>query len=57
MTNEQHCTNCGMERGKWGDCKHDNIERILKSEQEEPCPFWFPKYLEGRNAKKNKKNS
>ena len=50
MTDEQHCTNCGMSRGDWGECKHDNVKRILATEQEEPCPFWFP--LQLRKEKK-----
>lgn len=43
MTDDQHCTNCAVERGSEGECRHDNIERILAAKTEQPCPFWFPK--------------
>lgn len=37
----QCCRNCGNYNPK-SDCPHDNIERILKQEKAEPCPFWTP---------------
>ena len=41
MTTEHYCRNCGHYDIK-SYCKHDNIERILRQEKAESCPFWIP---------------
>ena len=41
MDNGQFCRNCGhYDPSEY--CKHDNIERILRQEKAETCPFWVP---------------
>ena len=38
---QQYCRNCGKYKPD-KECKHDNVERILRLEKHEPCPFWVP---------------
>jgi hypothetical protein len=41
MDNGQFCRNCGRYKPAQF-CEHDNIERIMRQERSESCPFWVP---------------
>jgi NTP pyrophosphatase (non-canonical NTP hydrolase) len=41
LPQDHYCRNCGSYDCK-KSCGHDNIERIMRQEKYEPCPFWSP---------------
>ena len=41
MVNDQCCSNCNKYKPT-EFCKHDSIDRILKQEKYQTCPFWMP---------------